>query len=177
MKKPNIFLHCGNGARAALIIFFIGTFPNISFGQSTGVGAGVIVGEPTGISAKFWTSDVNAFDIAIGWSSTGEWQRIDNGLYYNSGPSFLNIHADYVWHDYGVIKSQERLPLYYGIGFHYDEGSGSPVAFGVRGVLGIDWMPRTVPLDVFLEMAPVLYLTPGAGFGIDAGIGTRFFFH
>jgi len=175
MEKSNKFLY--GGAKVVLVLFLMGILSNISFAQSTGVGAGLILGEPTGISAKFWTSNVNAFDIAIGWSSSGEWERVGNVFYYNSGPNFLHIHADYLWHDFGVIKSQERFPLYYGIGFHYDEGDGLPIAFGVRGVLGIDWMPRTVPLDVFVEFAPVLYLTPGLGFGIDAGIGTRFFFH
>ncbi|MGO9481677.1 MAG: hypothetical protein ACLP05_07850 [Candidatus Kryptoniota bacterium] len=149
---------------------------NISSAQTTGAGAGIILGEPTGMSAKFWTSDVNAFDIAIGWSSSEEWQRYGNAWYYNNGPSYLHIQADYLWHDFSVIKSEERFPVYYGVGFHYDEGSGLPVAFGVRGVLGIDWMPRTAPLDVFLEFAPVLYLSPGAGFGVDVGLGSRFFF-
>ncbi|MGC8654505.1 MAG: hypothetical protein ACP5US_11005 [Candidatus Kryptoniota bacterium] len=148
-----------------------------SFAQNTGVGVGVILGSPTGLNAKFWTSKVNAFEFAIGWTNTGEWERYGNAWYFNGGPTFLHIHGDYLWHNYDVIKSQERFPIYYGVGFHYDGGNNFSSAFGVRGVLGVDWMPRTVPLDVFVEIAPVLYLTPGAGFGIDAGVGGRFFFH
>ena len=152
-------------------------FSSKSYAQSSGVGAGVIVGGPTGISAKFWTSNVNAFDVAIGWWNNGGWERFNNGWIYYYGQNIVNIHADYLWHNFDAIRSTERFPLYYGIGFHYDSGDANPPAFGLRGVLGIDWLPRAVPLDVFLEFAPVLYLTPGSGLGLDAGIGTRFFFH
>ena len=148
----------------------------VLFAQSTGVGAGIILGVPTGISAKFWTSNTNAFDLAIGWSNEGEWTRYSNGYYYYE-PSDLHIHADYLWHDFSAIRSQERFPIYYGFGFHFDEGYAAPSAFGLRGVIGVDWLPRTVPLDVFLEFAPVIFFTPGSGLGLDAGVGTRFFFH
>ncbi len=161
----------------AIIFFSIAAISNEASAQSNGVGAGLIIGAPTGISAKFWTTGVNAIDVAIGWSNDGEWARFDNGYYYYYGPSFLHIHADYLWHDFNAIRSQERFPIYYGFGFHFDEGYSAPSAFGIRGVVGIDWMPRTVPLDVFLEFAPVVFLAPGSGIGLDAGIGTRFFFH
>ncbi len=150
---------------------------NQSFAQNTGVGAGLILGSPTGISAKFWTSSTNAVDLAIGWSANGEWARFGDTWYYVNSQSYLHIHADYLWHNFNVIKSEERFPLYYGLGFHYDSGNTMAAAFGIRGVVGIDWLPRSVPLDVFLEFAPVVYLTPGSGLGFDTGIGARFFFH
>ncbi len=165
-----------NRISSILIILGITVMSNESFAQGAGVGAGIILGAPTGISAKFWTSNTNAFDLAVGWSNDGEWARFDNSWYYY-GPSYLHIHADYLWHDYRVIKSEERFPVYYGFGFHFDEGYSAPSAFGLRGVVGIDWMPRSVPLDAFLEFAPVLFLSPGGGLGLDAGVGTRFFFH
>jgi len=161
----------------ALIFFSIAAISSNTFAQSTGVGAGIILGAPTGISTKFWTSNVNAIDAAIGWSNDGEWARFGNGYYYYYGRSNLHINADYLWHSFNAIKSQERFPIYYGFGFHLNEGYSAPLAFGIRGVVGIDWMPRAVPLDVFLEFAPVVFLSPGSGIGFDAGIGTRFFFH
>lgn len=152
------------------------SFSNNLYAQTTGVGAGLIIGSPTGISAKFWTSSVNAIDIAIGWSNNGTWTRFGNQYAYYYTQSLLHIHADYLWHSFHVIRSTERLPLYYGIGIHFDSGNTVPTAIGLRAVGGIDWMPRTVPLDVFLELAPVFYLSPTAGLGLDAGIGARFFF-
>jgi hypothetical protein len=37
-------------------------------------------------------------------------------------------------------------------------------------------MPFNTPIDIFLEVAPTVQLTSATGFGIDAGIGARFFF-
>lgn len=36
--------------------------------QDHGFGMGIILGEPTGLSAKAWTSNDNAFDFALAWS-------------------------------------------------------------------------------------------------------------
>lgn len=147
-----------------------------AFAQTNGIGAGIIVGGPTGISAKFWTSGDNAIDLAVGWSNNVKWERFDNDLYYYDTQSFLHIHADYVWHDFDVIRSTQRLPLYYGFGLDYESGNSLPTAVGVRGVVGIDWMPYGVPFDVFVEAAPTLYLSPGTAMGLDASLGGRFFF-
>ena len=40
--------------------------------QDHGFGLGIIFGEPTGLSAKLWTSKVNAFDFGLGWSVGGD---------------------------------------------------------------------------------------------------------
>ena len=160
-----------------LLISSVFVFSNKSFAQSNGIGAGIIVGGPTGISAKFWTSPTNAVALAIGWSTGGEWGREYNGWFYYQPESYFHLHADYLWHNFNVIKSTQRLPIYYGVGFHLNSGNGVPTAFGARGVLGIDWMPHSAPLDVFLEFAPVLYLYPATEMGLDAGFGARFFFH
>lgn len=148
---------------------------NSAYAQTTGVGAGLMVGGPTGITAKFWTSGVNAIDFAIGWSNNGTWTHFENGYAYSS-QSLLHLQVDYVWHSFHVIRSRQRLPLYYGLGVHFDSGNTVPTAFGIRGVGGIDWMPHGVPIDVFVEVAPVFYLSPSAGLGLDAGLGARYFF-
>jgi hypothetical protein len=31
-------------------------------------------------------------------------------------------------------------------------------------------------MDIFLELVPSLQLTPSSGFGLDAGIGARYYF-
>lgn len=38
-------------------------------------------------------------------------------------------------------------------------------------------MSRSIPFNVFLEFAPVIYPMPGSGIDFDAGIGARFFSH
>jgi hypothetical protein len=145
-----------------------------SVAQERRFGLGVIIGEPTGISAKLWTSPVNAFDFGLGWSMGGD--RIGKYDGYYNGGSRVHFHMDYLWHSFEAIHSTERFPLYYGIGGRINTGAGYNSSLAVRGVLGIAWLPRGTPIDVFLELAPSLQLTSSTGFGIDAGFGARYFF-
>jgi hypothetical protein len=142
--------------------------------QDRSFGLGVIIGEPTGISAKLWTSPVNAFDFGLGWSVGGD--RI--GKYdgdYNGG-SRVHFHMDYLWHSFDAITSEDRFPLYYGLGGRINTGAGYNSSAAVRGVFGIAWMPRETPIDIFLEVVPSLQLTSSTGFAIDAGFGVRYYF-
>ncbi|MFH0736735.1 MAG: hypothetical protein V1773_19450 [bacterium] len=142
--------------------------------QDRGFGLGLVLGEPTGLSAKLWTSKVNAFDFGLGVSVGGD--RISYKGNYDNG-SRVHFHMDYLWHSFSAISSTERFPLYYGIGGRFNSGGGYDGSFGVRGVLGIAWLPRSTPLDIFVELVPVLQLTATTGFGFDAGVGVRYFFN
>ncbi|MCX6168129.1 MAG: hypothetical protein NTX65_02230 [Ignavibacteriales bacterium] len=150
-----------------VIVLFLLTAVNESIAQKRSFGLGVMLGEPSGISAKLWTSDNNAFDFGLGWSVFNN--RND------SGNSF-HFHMDYLWHSFNAISSTERFPLYYGIGGRFRGGAGNESTLAVRGVLGIAWLPRDTPIDVFIELAPSLEFTPSTGFALDAAIGARYFF-
>lgn len=145
-----------------------------SIAQEPAFGLGVIIGEPTGISAKLWTSPVNAFDVGLGWSIGGD--RIGKYKGNYDGGRRVHFHMDYLWHAFEAIHSAERFPLYYGVGGRINSGAGYDASLAVRGVLGIAWLPRDTPIDVFLEFVPSLQLTSSTGFGLDAGIGARYFF-
>ena len=136
------------------------------YAQERTFGLGVMLGEPTGLSAKLWTSNNNAFDFGLGWSVIG---------HSNASGSRINLHVDYLWHAWNAISSSERFPLYFGIGGRY-RGGGSEGSFAVRGVFGIAWMPRETPIDIFFELAPSLELAPATGFAIDAALGARYYF-
>ena len=47
---------------------------------------------------------------------------------------------------------------------------------GVRGDFGIAWLPRRAPMDLFLEVAPVVNLFPYPNFDVNVGLGTRYYF-
>ena len=132
-----------------------------SIAQDRDFGLGVIIGEPTGFSAKLWTSPFNAFDFGLGWTNGGN--RVD-------------FHMDYLWHSFDAIHSTERFPLYYGIGGRINTGAGNNSSLAIRGVLGIAWLPRATPIDVFFEIVPLLQITQSTGFAIDAAIGARYYF-
>ncbi len=145
-----------------------------SVAQDRAFGLGVIIGEPTGISAKLWTSSANAFDFGLGWSFGGD--RIGKYKGYYNGGRRVHFHMDYLWHSFEAIRSSERFPLYYGIGGRINSGAGYDGSLAIRGVFGIAWLPHNTPIDVFLELVPSLQLTSTTGFGLDAGIGARYFF-
>jgi hypothetical protein len=171
MKRKSIgmkYTYC------AIIAFCLFLVVQESVAQERKFGLGVIIGEPTGISAKLWTSNSNAFDFGLGWSMGGD--RIGRYDGYYNGGSRTHFHMDYLWHSFEAIHSTERFPLYYGIGGRINTGAGYNSSLAVRGVFGIAWMPRRTPIDVFLEVAPSLQLTSLTGFGIDASIGARYFF-
>ena len=158
----------------AVITLFVFLSVTGTFAQNRNFGLGIILGEPTGISAKLWVSPKNAFDFGLGWSVGGD--RIDNydGTY--DGGSRVHFHMDYLWHWFDAIHSSERFPLYAGFGGRINTGGGYKSSVAVRGVLGIAWMPHRAPFDVFAELVPSLQVIPTSGFGIDAGFGARFYF-
>ena len=130
-------------------------------GSSGGFGAGIMLGDPTGISLKSWISKTNAWDAGIAW-----------GLGHDGA---LYLHGDYLWHKFNFIPVEKgSLPLYYGIGgrvIFADEAH-----LGVRGVVGLDYMFAHAPVDIFLEIAPILDLVPGTDFSLNGAIGVRYFF-
>ncbi len=138
-------------------------------------GLGIIVGEPTGLSAKYWTSSATAFDFALGWGFIDE-NNNGNGNGNGGGTEWIHFHMDYLWHSFDAISSSERFPIYYGIGGRVNAREGDNSSLAIRGVLGIAWMPHDGPFDLFLELAPSLRLTQSTGFAIDGGFGGRFYF-
>lgn len=129
-------------------------------GQERGFGLGIMLGEPSGINAKLWVSSQNAVDAGLAWS------------FRNDG--YIHIHADYLWHFPHLISSTERLVLYAGIGGRL--GGGHDAIIGARIPIGIEWWPKDTPLDIFLELAPILDLVPATELSMNGGIGIRFFF-
>jgi hypothetical protein len=156
-----------------LFVLSIITAIQCSQAQTRNFGIGLIIGEPTGISAKLWTASDNALDFGLGWSMDG-YDRY-NDRYYNNNNSRVHFHMDYLWHAFNVIHSAQQFPLYYGIGGSLNSGSGYNSSVAVRGVFGISWLPRDTPLDVFLELVPTLRLTNSSGLYIGAGIGARYY--
>jgi hypothetical protein len=135
------------------------------------LGVGIIVGEPTGICAKIYLSQDRALQIAAGSAF------ISNGL---------QVHADYVFHPW-ILQDRDSfvLPVYLGPGarvIDYSGGSGgsSHFAAGLRGVIGLLFDFKSVPLDAFIEVAGVLEYDfktgNGVGVAFNAGAGMRYYF-
>jgi hypothetical protein len=128
-------------------------------------GLGLILGDPTGISAKLWMTQRTALDGCFGWSFG------DNG--------FTRIHVDYLWHS-PIRVDEGRLWCHYGVGgamwlgnrHHTDDDLG----LGARGVLGLEYQFRRSPFSLFGEVAPTMNIVPGGWFDMEGGAGFRFYF-
>lgn len=53
--------------------------------------------------------------------------------------------------------------------------NGSLPAFGIRIPLGINYMIPRSPVKLTLELAPLVVISPGGGFGFDGGLAVRFY--
>jgi hypothetical protein len=134
-------------------------------------GIGLIVGLPTGITAKLYLEDDQAVQGAL-------------GVNFVSGG--VHVHSDYVFHPYIVQDKEEfTMPVYVGPGarlVQYRDGRDGDnyVALGARGVAGMLFDFKELPLDVFLEVALVLEygFADDQGFAatIDVGGGARYYF-
>lgn len=141
-------------------------------------GIGLIIGEPTGISAKLYLSDDTAVAAAAGSAVVG---------------GGLHAHADFLWHPWILTGTEEEskfvMPAYIGVGaraLSHDRGRDGDDDFhlGVRGVAGIVFDFKTIPIDVFVEVAGIAEWRLGGGddnhsglaVTLNAGAGARYYF-
>jgi hypothetical protein len=131
--------------------------------QEGGTGLGIMLGEPTGISFKTWISDRSAIDAGAAWSFTGE--------------GAFHFHADYLWHNFSLIRIPEgKMPLYLGLGGRM-KVHGDDFYLGARIPIGLAYIFAEDRLDVFLETVPIMNLIPATEFDFNAAVGIRFFFN
>lgn len=137
-------------------------------------GLGIMVGEPTGITAKFWIDGGKAVALSVGNSYMGK----------------LRIGADYLWH-FNAFNSQV-VNLYAGPGIAVGIGESGgwwyqnknktwykeddDIGFGVRGVFGLNIAPRNTPLEFFGEVGLMIGILPANYTNTEGSIGVRFYF-
>jgi len=102
----------------------------------------------------------------------------------------LRLTGDYLWH-FNAFNSQV-VSLYAGPGvvlgfgssggwFYNNHGnyfyvrSDNKPGFGVRGLFGLNIIPRRTPLEIFGELGVLVGIIPGFGSNLDAAIGVRFY--
>lgn len=134
------------------------------------LGIGIILGEPTGVSAKLYLKDDQALQAAVGFA------------FYGGG---LHAHVDYVFHPF-ILQSKDSfvLPFYVGPGVRViDYRSGRDTAFvavGLRVVAGLLFDFKEIPLDAFVEVGGVVEYGfadgEGAGLALNAAAGARYYF-
>ncbi len=132
--------------------------------QENRFGLGVVLGDPTGLSAQLRLNNTNAIDGALAWSATG-----------------LHIHSDYLWNNDNFFANRnQNLDLYYGIGGRLislsSDAYKNQTSIAVRAPIGINYKIRNTQVQIFAEMALNFSFAPRSDTDLDAGIGLRFYF-
>jgi hypothetical protein len=124
-------------------------------------GLGVVVGEPTGLSAKYWLSRQQALDFGLAWSFPDE---------------AVHFHSTWLYHIPGLILDP-RFTVYLGLGGRLharEDPQNEDVKLGLRFAGGVEFVYQ--PFSVFLELVPIFELVPKTALDLEAGLGFRFYF-
>ncbi len=144
-----------------ILLFAIFMIPAQLSAQDSGIGLGIILGEPTGISIKSWVGRREAFDVAVAWSFEGE--------------GAIHIHADYLMHNFSLFHIQKgNLVFSYGIGARVKTEDKTQI--GVRFPFGLSYLFEKDPLEIFFELGPIMNLSPKTRFRMTTCVGIRYFF-
>ncbi len=144
---------------------------------SSNLGLGLIIGEPTGLEAR--------------WSVAPE--REIHGILAFSFSDFVMLAGDYVFEFPGAswlpAQARSQLTPYIGLGgvllfsnghrFGNDRKyftSNDSVGLGIRIPVGMEWhIPRS-PIGLFAELVPGIGIVPGTYGFFQGGIGAVFYF-
>jgi hypothetical protein len=141
-------------------------------------GLGLEFGAPLGINGKWFFASDRALDFGIG------------DVYHYANRSGFHIYGDYLLHPTSLASNENfELPFYVGIGARFwnfrDTGAPPPndaFAIGLRVPLGISFDFNTVPLDLFIQVVPILDFYGGNAvhsiyLDVDASVGVRYWFN
>lgn len=165
-------------ASRALIVAALVPIASVSAGSNTsGVGLGVVVGDPTALSLAWRPGDTWYLQAALGWNLNSD--RFALNVDYLM--TLTTLHSA----DAGSVS----FPIYVGVGGRMrvddddwddwgddDWDNDEDSSLGLRVPVGLSILPTKIPMDFFVELAPVVELIPATDLDLDAGIGARFYF-
>ncbi len=128
MKR--ISISCG-------LIFFL--LAGTCFGQANRFGLGLVLFDPSGLTAKIWLKKAGAIDGALGWSGME--------------PHNLQVQADYLFFSTPIASDQNiQFSFYLGVGGKVIFQDNDNAWFRIP--LGFDVVLKKTPLNIFFEIAP-----------------------
>src|SRR3989339_1137732 len=146
--------------RKRLRYLFVGSLlVALSVSARTGgpFGLGAVLGDPTGLSFKYWHQKDHAWSGALAF-----------GFHDHHDHQNLILHVTHQWHDFNLIpETHGSLPGYLGVGGRVY--SGQDFALGVRGCGGLSYVPTRSPVDIFLELCVVIDFLGHVGGDADGG--------
>ncbi len=140
-------------------------------------GAGLVVGEPTGLSLGWRPTEWNAVEVGAGWD-------LLDGQFKTS--------ADYL-QSLVVLdpNAAVRIPIYVGLGagvgsdlgldvreagLRDDPGAVEGTAVSARVPIGASVLMMNAPVEIFAHVIPSLRVLPDRQLGVDGALGVRYYF-
>jgi hypothetical protein len=124
-----------------------------------------VIGDPTGLSLKFWGIGQNsALQVNIGGGGF-------------VAPADLAVSGSLLFH--ALLTRETPINGYLGVGAlaGINQGRrGDGAVFGILVPLGLEFILSEVPLDLFIEVPPLIGFTTKGDVraGLTFGIGLRF---
>lgn len=158
-----------------IAIAFLFSLPMYSFSpQNKTFGFGIQLGEPTGLTGKFWLQKDQALAISLSNSYLGSLRiGVDYLFHFNAfNSNVVNLYAG-PGAAIGIGKSGGWL---YKKGDKYWYEEENHTGFGARGVFGINIVPRKTPLEIFGEIGVMIGISPTGWTNTESAIGIRYYF-
>lgn len=128
-------------------------------------GAGIYVGEPTGVTLKGYLTERLAIDGIAAWG------------FLNKA---LTVIGD-VTYDFAEIPTSSgtvTLPVYAGVGakLEFKSGPNDDTVVGIRVPVGLAAQWVNHPIEIFAEVVPGIEVSPSTEFDLMGGLGARLYF-
>ena len=130
-------------------------------------GLGGSMGTPTGLNGRLWFSDEAAIQFSFG-GNLGVRNSLSAGFDYIVGMGrFAEAEGHYFVRTYAGA----------GVGLDaFVDGDLTTMSFGPRGVVGASLTVPTLPIDVFVQVNPTIYLVDRFGWSMGGQMGAHYYF-
>jgi len=145
----------------AIIAFTI--FSHQAYAQDRTFGVGGVIGDPYGVSMKYYLAEDKAIAAGLGFGFADE-------------ISHIFFTADFLLHRiYDTSWDEGSLHFYYGPGIALYDYGFSDLEISLRAPIGIGADFSSAPLGIFLELAPYVDISPDFFFSFMGAAGFRFY--
>lgn len=147
-----------------VLLLGFGVVPFSVRAQDLPFGAGASVGSLTGVTVKYWMNNQYALATGLTFNLADE-------------ASSVTLQADWLVHQAQPVDLEEgRLASYAGVGGSATLRDAADERVALRVPVGMTFILPPARVDVFVEVAPAVQLTPSVAVGLDAALGARYYF-
>jgi hypothetical protein len=150
-----------------LALFFL----SLTYTAKSDVGFGLMFGDPTAVTVKSRSGGANDLIFNLGFVSHYGAFRLD-GIYTFNFPDVIN-HRDFTLYAGvgGVLGIGDGDGFFQG---KHKNDDDNDLSIGAKGLFGLNFTPSK-QFEIFLEVGPLISLTPGIGTDMEGSLGFRFY--